>query len=317
MIRSFLLYIFLLAAFGLNAQQEQHYTQFMYNKLGYNPGYAGSTETGCFTGIYRKQWIGLDGAPATQLVSYNTPLLNKRIGVGIAFLRNTIGAESRLTMEGSYAYRLILGRGTMGIGLNASIRRRAVDWSDPRIKGTQPIGVDPAIASGFQSKWVPNFGIGLYYSTNSFYVGASIPRILKYNIDFSELGNVITREVIHAYLMAGYDFKVAEKIRLQPQVLLKYAQNSPFDFDLNLMGIFSDRFNVGVTYRAGGSKEVGIGESIDFLLGMQATKTFFFGLSYDVTLSEIKQYSNGSLEATIRYCLGKSEGTEYVNPRFF
>ena len=315
--RSIILGLIVFVATNLFAQQDQQYTQFMYNKLGINPGYAGSTDAGCFTAIYRKQWIGLDGAPSTQLLSYNTPLLNRRVGVGLALTRNSIGIENRITLEGTYAYRIQVGRGTLGIGIMASVRRRAVDWTDSRLKGTQPIGADNGITGGFQSKWLFNVGVGAYYSTNKYYVGVSLPRILKNNIDFSEVGSIISKEVHHAYLMTGLLVNVNDKIKLQPQILVKYAQNSPLDFDLNLMGIFMEKFNAGLTYRAGGSKETGIGESLDVLVGAQLTRNLMFGLSYDITLSEVKNYSNGSIEAILRYCLGKSEGKEYINPRFF
>lgn len=315
--RSIILGLIVFVATNLFAQQDQQYTQFMYNKLGINPGYAGSTDAGCFTAIYRKQWIGLDGAPSTQLLSYNTPLLNRRVGVGLALTRNSIGIENRITLEGTYAYRIQVGRGTLGIGIMASVRRRAVDWTDSRLKGTQPIGADNGITGGFQSKWLFNVGVGAYYATNKFYVGASLPRMLKNNIDFSEIGNVLSKEVTHSYLMSGLMITVNDKIKLQPQILIKYAQNSPLDYDANLMAIFMDKYNIGVTYRAGGSKEVGIGESIDALVGAQLTNNLMFALSYDFTLSEIKSYSNGSVEAILRYCLGKSEGKEFVNPRFF
>lgn len=315
--RSIILGLFVFVSTVLVAQQEQQYTQFMYNKLGLNPGYAGSTDAGCLTAIYRKQWIGLDGSPSTQMLSYNTPLLNKRVGVGLSLLRNSIGIENRITLEGTYAYRIQVGRGTLGIGIMASVRRRAVDWADPRLKGTQPIGADNGITGGFQSKWLFNVGVGAYYATNRFYVGASLPRMLNNNIDFSEIGNVLSKEVNHGYLMSGLMINVNDKIKLQPQLLIKYAKNSPLDFDANLMAIFLDKFNVGATYRAGGSKEVGIGESIDVIAGAQLTNNLMFALSYDFTLSDIKSYSNGSVEAILRYCLGKSEGKEFVNPRFF
>jgi type IX secretion system PorP/SprF family membrane protein len=315
--RSIILGVIILFSVKVIAQQEQQYTQFMYNKLSINPGYAGSTDAGCFSAIYRKQWIGLEGAPETQLLSFNTPLLNRRVGVGLTILRHSIGIENRISLEGSYSYRIQVGRGTLGLGIMPSIRRRTVDWNDSRLKGTQPIGVDGAIAGGFQSKWLFNVGVGAYYSTNKYYVGVSLPRILKNNIDFSEVGSIISKEVHHAYLMTGLLVNVNDKIKLQPQILVKYAQNSPLDFDLNLMGIFMEKFNAGLTYRAGGSKETGIGESLDVLVGAQLTRNLMFGLSYDITLSEVKNYSNGSIEAILRYCLGKSEGKEYINPRFF
>ena len=309
--------VFSLAFLLTMAQQEQQYTQFMYNKLGLNPGYAGSRDATCLTGIYRTQWIGLEGAPKTQLVSLNMPLLNRRIGIGLNIARNTIGISERWTIDGIYAYRLRLGRGTLGIGVQGSIRYIGMDYTDNRLVGSQPINTDGSIPVGIKSKYVPNFGAGLYYNTERFYIGLSAPRFLKNSIDFSEVSNVESKEVDHIFVMAGVLFSLSENIALQPQVLLKYADNSPFDVDVNASLIFMEKYTVGLTYRLGGSSATGGGESIDLLVGAQFTDHLLFGLSYDLTLSEIKEYSSGSVEAVVRYCFGSSEGEDIINPRFF
>ena len=100
-----------LASFG---QQEQQYTQFMYNKLGYNPAVAGSHELVCLTGIIRSQWLGLEGAPNTQVLSFDMPILNQRVGIGANITRNTIGISEKITIDGVYSYRFRLATGTLG-----------------------------------------------------------------------------------------------------------------------------------------------------------------------------------------------------------
>jgi len=47
------------------------------------------------------------------------------------------------------------------------------------------------------------------------------------------------------------------------------------------------------------------------------TDNLMFGLAYDITLSELREYNSGSLEGVIRYTFGNPEGEEVVNPRFF
>ena len=93
MIRTFILSAIILMCFVLqsDAQQQRLYTMFMFNKLGLNPGYAGYHEHGCLTAIYRNQWLGFEGAPETQVLSFHTPLGGKRIGLGFALSRETIG----------------------------------------------------------------------------------------------------------------------------------------------------------------------------------------------------------------------------------
>ncbi len=299
------------------AQQEQQYTQFMYNKLSINPGYAGSKDATDITGIFRSQWLGLDGAPQTQLVSLNMPLMNKRVGVGLNLVRHSISIYRRFSAEATYSYRIRMGRGTLGVGVQGSIRQISADYADERLSAVQGLGLDSAIPDLAQNKIVGNFGAGLYYNTSKYYVGISAPRFLKNNIAFNDLGGVLAREIPHFSIMGGLLFEINENLDIQPQLLIKYVDHAPLDADVNATFIFKKLYMAGLTYRTGGSSVTGIGESIDFMLGAHIVNNLFFGVSYDMTLSDIKDYNSGSVEGVLRYSFGTSEGEEIINPRFF
>ncbi len=298
------------------SQQEEQFTQFMYYKMGFNPGYAGSNEAPCISLIARNQWIGVDGAPETQLLSFNMPLFNQRVGIGATISRHTIGIMERFTGEAVYSYRFRVGRGTLGLGVQGSIRLIRSDFS--KAEATQPADTDNAIPVGIQSKYVPNFGAGIYYGSKRFFFGVSVPRLLQNNIDLADGGGILSKEVTHLYVMGGMLFDLGENVQLQPQLLLKYVKGAPFDGDANFNFIFSEKFTAGLSYRLGGSKKSGIGESLSLVFGVQLNDDILFGVSYDYTLSEFRDFNSGSLEAMLRYCIGgRSKGDEFVNPRFF
>jgi hypothetical protein len=117
--------------------------------------------------------------------------------------------------------------------------------------------------------------------------------------------------------MGGITFELGENVKIQPQTLLKYVANAPVDADVNANLIINDRYIFGVTYRLGGNKETSTGESFDILIMAQLTNNLLFGMSYDMTISDLRDYNSGSIEASLHYCFGKSEGEEYTNPRFF
>jgi len=309
--------LFSFVALALFGQQEPQTTQFMQYKLGYNPAFAGSQEAAAITAIYRNQWLGLDGAPETQILSFNMPLLNQRVGVGANLVRSTIGITTTYDLDAVYAYRFRVGPGMLGLGIQGSVRSLQNEFQ--RTRASQPIASDPSIPANQENKFLFNFGAGVYYNTENFYIGVSIPRLIQNNINFNEgVGDVvISREVQHVYLMGGLILNLNERIKLQPQALVKYVNNAPFDLDGNLSVIFDDKFIFGVTYRLGGNKNSGVGESIDVLASAQVSKNILFGVSYDITLSELNNYSHGSIELGLHYFFGKSEGDEYVNPRFF
>ena len=56
----YLVALVVLSSFGdLHAQQDPHYTQYMYNMSVMNPAYAGSKENLSMGLLYRKQWVEL------------------------------------------------------------------------------------------------------------------------------------------------------------------------------------------------------------------------------------------------------------------
>jgi len=290
--------LFMTAWLSVQAQQDPHYTQFMFNKMAYNPAYAGSFESPTLTAIYRKQWIGLEGSPETQVVSYNQRMLNNRVGVGGTLTRNVIGISRGITLDIPWAYRIPVKRGVLGMAMQVSVRNLYQNWADPRLNPA--LAIDNAIPDEAQSKTLVNFGCGIYYTGTNWYAGFGVPRLLDNNIDFLDFDDVFSREVQHFYGMFGRDFDIDRDIRITPQILLKYVPGAPFDFDFNTSVLVKRKFFGGVGYRLG-SDTNGAGESVDVLLGMQGTDNLFFCLSYDIGLTQLYKYNSGSIEATVRW----------------
>lgn len=312
------LVLFAFISCNLLAQQETQYTQFMYNKLALNPAYAGTPEAPTLQAVIRSQWLGVEGAPNTQILSFSLPLAHQRIGLGMNISRHTISIYENITLDMAYAYRFPLGHGYLGLGVQGSLRSLAADFTDPRLIATQPITTDPSIPATRQQKYLFNVGSGIYYEGEHFYLGFSVPRILQNNIDFNTPDDLLLSiEIPHAFLMGGASFVLNDQMSLQPQILLKYVSNAPLDADINVSLNILNKYLAGLTYRLGGSSVTGFGESLDVILAAQLSPKLLFSVSYDLTLSGIKDFSTGSVEAMLRYSFGRGEAEEYINPRFF
>lgn len=294
------------------AQQDAQYTQFMYNKLGFNPAVAGSPESTLFQVAARQQWLGLDEAPSSQVATFNTPLTSAGTGVAARLSRVTIGLEQQYNVEGSYAYRFDIGRGTrLGIGISASARYFNVEYQNAR--PTQGGGVDVAIPGATESKIIPNFGAGLYVDGPNYYVGLSLPRLLESNIDLGDEVTVISREARHYYFMGGIKFALSEKLALEPQMLAKFVNGAPFDADFNVTAHVGQDLFTGVSYRLGGN---GGGESASVLAGLYLSEKLSMCMAYDLGLSDLKGSQNGSIEVVIAYSVGgRSAAGTVVDPR--
>lgn len=312
-----IIYVFLfMYSLSSVAQQQQMYTQFMYNKISLNPAYAGNETYLSAALIYRDQWNGFPGAPKAQVFNINFPRLGKRIGLGLNVERQSIGITEKLTYEAMYAYKFFLGDGTLSMGINASGRKYIQDYTDSRLFAIQDIQLDPSIPQTTQSRNLFNAGFGVYFNTNKFYMGASIPRMIRADIDFDS-NDLFSTEVRHLFLMTGGTFIINNDTRITPQLLFRVAENSPWGLDLNGALTWKDKYTAGLTYRTGGTAG-DLGESIDIILGMQISEQLMLGFAYDISLSKLRVANNGSLELMVTYNLIKNKlKPTVVNPRYF
>lgn len=311
-----LLAAFLFLCHGLSAQQDVQYTQFMHNKLAINPAYAGSSGVPCLNALYRNQWTGFDGAPVSQSLGYQMPLFKNRVGAGISMTHDRLGPTESWSASMMYAYHIPFRKFKLGMGVQGSLQNYRVRWSETQATHQNDQAI-PELAAG--SKFIPNFGVGLFMHSKNYYVGLSIPNLLRTRLtltgdNFST--STINRTELHAFLMGGGVITLTDDIRLKPAGLLKYARNSPLDFDLHASFIFFDQFWIGATYRAGGEMLSNTGESIDAVLQLQVTDAIRLGFAYDFTLTEIGNHTAGSYEILIDYCF-HYQGKRVTNPRFF
>lgn len=303
-----LLLALVLAGGQVWAQQDAQYTQFMFNKLYFNPAYAGAKEALCISGIYRNQWIGMDGAPQTATLNVHAPIWKRRMGIGASITNDRIGLTDRWNMDFNYAYRIQLPKeSVLSIGLRGSVSYMSIRWDNAEL--TQVF--DQSVPAAQNSKIMPNFGAGIYYQSRKWYLGFSMPRLFKNRIDFNtnNQGTIEPELTQHYFMSGGVSIDLGKNVQLQPNVLLKYTPNTPFDADINCSIVFFETILLGVSYR--------VGDSVDGLLQWRIVPQFTLSAAYDFTLTPLQQYNRGSLEVMIQYCFCCQKGKRLHNPRFF
>jgi len=294
----------------VQAQQERHYTQFFANKLSLNPAYAGEDGIGAITAMYRNQWLKLEGAPVSQLITLNTPIFNPRVGFGLALAHSTIGLFETFDASMAYSYDLInRPNRSLRIGMQGAIRNFRTDFSKERIVNPN----DPSIVNAVASQYNGNFGMGLHLSIDKFYFGISSPRILNNTIGFNDVAETTAQELAHIYLMTGLTIPLNRNIDVQTNILGKYVKGAPFDMDVNANLLFNETFTIGAGYRIGGDS---FGDAISFITQYLIGKKIGIGFAYDYTLSDINNVANGSIEALVRYNFTNNKNNLH-NPRFF
>ncbi|HEU4496217.1 MAG TPA: PorP/SprF family type IX secretion system membrane protein, partial [Flavobacterium sp.] len=125
------------------AQQDAQYTQYMYNTININPAYAGTRGVLSIFGLHRTQWIGLDGAPATNAFSASAPINSTKLGVGLSAVNdrigpteeNTISADISYTVKTSETFKLSFGiKGTANLFSLDSSKLNPADAGDPQLQ---------------------------------------------------------------------------------------------------------------------------------------------------------------------------------------
>lgn len=318
----FLFLIFAVVTAHAFAQQEHQYTQFMYNKLPINPAYAGARGIPFVTALYRNQWMGFDGAPKTVLATFNSPFMTPRVGVGVTIAHYQIGLDKDFAGSLAYSYDLIPDdQISLRAGIMGSIRSLSMDFTRAVTADPAGPGGDNSLALDRSSSVYANVGAGLYFTfEDRFYAGFSVPRIYANTLGINDnplpSGFQTAREYQHFYAMAGAILELNEDINLMPAILTKYVKNAPFDVDVNVNLEIKKKVVAGLSYRAGGN---GAGDSMDLLLFWQAHPQFGVGVAYDFSLSDVKDYTSGSIEILLQADLKqpKGGGKNMSNPRFF
>lgn len=300
------LLFFCVVAIGtkVSAQQDAQFTQYMYNTVILNPAYAGSRNGLSFNGIYRSQWVGLDGAPKTQSFSVNDRVGNKT-GLGLSILRDEIGPaiETNVTMDFAYTLQLDHYHETkLAFGLKAGLHTLDVDFN--RLNIFHP--TDENLLQNID-RLSPQIGAGIYLYNSRWYTGLSSPNLLQTK-HYDEVSVSTAAERLHFYLIGGYVFDLGPKLKFKPATLFKMVEGTPLSADVSGNFLINETFTLGASYRWD--------SSISALVGFQVSHNVLIGYAYDFDTTELAQYNSGSHEIFMRFeFLPKVKGK--VSPRFF
>ncbi|MBD0822583.1 PorP/SprF family type IX secretion system membrane protein [Aestuariibaculum marinum] len=288
------------------AQQLPQFTQYMYNTISVNPAYAGSREALSIVGLHRSQWVGFKGGPITQTLSIHSPLRNDRIGLGLSFIEDDLGPENFTYLYGDFSYAIPTGQtGKLAFGLKGGFTQYSLDsefLNDPSV-------VEDTYFRGFANRWSPNIGLGVYWSTNKWYLGLSTPRIL--NTDRNNEEGYEALERLSYYFTGGYVFDLSKTIKFKPAYLIKATNGAPLSYDLTANFLFNEKFWLGGSYRIN-EQTAAIGGIVDF----QISRQLRIGYAYEKAISDIADYTTGTHEILLIYEF-KFLSTKLKSPRYF
>lgn len=269
------------------AQQEQTYTQYMFVKSLYNPGFTGSRNAICAGGIMKQQWVGVDGAPTTYAVSIESPVKFLKGGLGGTIVTDKLGAFSTTSVKLNYAFHKKIGDAMLGVGVGLGLVNKTVDFSYFNVSGDDPLLTGTEEESGM----IFDLDAGLYFQkADKWYLGLSSTQI---NQGSMEVAGGITSLTRRYYATAGYNLKLQRmpKLIISPSLFMAYTQDSPLLVNIGVVGEYNKLFWGGVVYE----HQNGIG-----LMAGVNYKNIKVGYAYDINTNPL--YTGGSHEVRLTYC---------------
>ena len=224
------------------AQVDPLYAQYLTNPLLINPAYSGLNNNFNASLTYRKQWAGFDGSPTTVNASAHSSLFDNKMGVGFYIMQDKAAINKNTELQATYAYRLDLKDKYLSFGLQAGLVNYRINYNDLNPKDNTA----PEFQSG-QSYSKPSFGAGLILNSERYFIGLSVPRMLKAKTQFATEEAELYQQ--HFYFTGAYIIFLTERIRMKPAMLIKGVKGAPVSTDLNFSVNLDEKYTAGVFTR--------------------------------------------------------------------
>ncbi|MBI4647395.1 MAG: type IX secretion system membrane protein PorP/SprF [Bacteroidia bacterium] len=278
---------------AINAQQRNMFSQYMLNKYWVNPAVAGTTPYIPLSVTYKQFWTGIDDAPNVQALNGHAKLV-ENMGIGGTVYNYSTGPTSIQSIEGTYSYHFNVMEGAkISLGLSAMLYQNQLNKSALLLENPD----DDAVNYCTDKLIVPDasFGVYFYETESKYYAGLAVHSLFNRKVNHMNNKILEQRQVRHYFLHGGYIFTFND-FKIEPSLLLKLIEAGVFQGDINVSGQYKDIVSAGISYR--------LGDALAVMAGV-GNKRLTFGYSYDITLSNIRNASNGSHELLFIYKVGE------------
>lgn len=292
---------FLLLSTGALGQQDAQFTQYFDNTLFVNPAYAGSRGMLNVTTIHREQWVGFTGRPKSTTLSVHSPLKYESIGLGLTMVADEVGPIKQNMFYADFSYSLkFKNKSKLVFGLKGGLNM--INIGKTSLEAITDS--DPKLLQNVRNNINPNFGTGIYYHSQAFFIGLSTPKILEQSYD----GNQSNLERRHYFFIAGGVIPVNAEWKIRPTTQVKMTEGAPVSVDLSVAAINNEKFWLGAMYRW----DAAFGVFVQY----QVSNQFKIGVASEFGTQEIRNYNYGTFEALLSYDFSfKKEGIR--SPRYF
>ncbi len=321
----------LLLTLNVFGQQDPMFTKYMFSTLTFNPAYAGAEGHLSLGLLHRSQWVGFNGAPISQTLNAHTPMKNERVGLGLTLNSDRIGPTTTLGAGISYAYRIPMGKYKLAIAIQGGGEYYSFDHT----KLTPQETVDFALDASF-SKFLPNFGAGLYFSKEKkFYFGVGVPKLIEWDLRQKNSSPVLARQVRHVFFHTGAAIPInGDALVFKPSVMVRTSGltsnlnkntlyknvSAPMSYDVDLSLFFYQQLWIGAAYRGAikqpSTENLTPNSSVNIWGAYYMKNGLRIGAAYDYSLTKLQSVNSGSFELFLGYDFDYRV-KKVVTPRYF
>lgn len=303
----FIFFIITKVSFG----QDPEFSQFFANPIFLNPALTGTSELPRAVVNYRNQWPQKGATYTTYSISYDQLIDNLRSGFGIQFYRdeelNRILNTNSVSL--SYSYHIKLGfESFMTLGLQGSLIYKQYNLNNlifpseiDQLSGV--ITGSESILYSDKKKLFPDFNIGVVGQHKQVFWGVSLHHLTQPNesiLEGDQKGDLPLKVTAHVGARSRrlHHGLLSREFTISPNIIYQHQGNLK-------------QLNVGIymierSFLFGGWLRNNIDIRPDALIALVgfAQESFQFGYSFDLTLSELSNYSYGSHEISLTFFLG-------------
>jgi type IX secretion system PorP/SprF family membrane protein len=293
----------------LLSQQSPSFSQYTFESYMINPAIAGCEGYTIFSLLAREQWVGINGAPQTYAINFQSRIFNKsyrptharprrrqlkllkggKVGIGLSLMDNKAGIFDKTSAKFAYAYHIVKSRSQFSFGIGMSLSQLKIDFAKVRLEDPE-INLIPATSTFI---YIPDFNLGFNYSKDNLYAGLSIDNIMKVvSFGMEQFDNSSQRLFD---LIGGIHLEISKDMEIEPSIYLKSSDFIAFQGEINAKLTLDKSYWIGFTYRTIKSTSIQIGLKI---------KRVYIGYAYDYSFIALQKNTCGTHELMLALKLG-------------
>jgi type IX secretion system PorP/SprF family membrane protein len=280
----------------------------------YNPAFSGIDSYNDIRLGYRYQWAGLNGAPKSVNLSFNTRLKQPlditsnalRMsnsdavklptgklsihGLSVNVFQLSYGQIQTLGGSLNYSFHYSINKKLkLAAGVGAVFEKTKIDINEISVRDPEHDPYYQQLLTTGASRADLSLRAGLLLYSKSFYFGLSY--LPLYQTSLQNPGGLSENTFYRGSAQFGFSLAVSPSFYLKPSVLALIQMNNSVNIDYSVKAYIGDRVWAGLSYR---DIQAGVG-----MAGFNINDTFTVSYSYEMSLGKFKTFNDGSHELVL------------------